>query len=197
MPAIAIYILGLLTLPTVTLVLVVLTELFRKDARWCPYCMEWVIRSKGDSDRTIFMPHIVVLLAGLVHGMSARHRAWRRAHRLFGIDPFTPSGAIRIENVDEIRPLDRFEGGCQMVEYGIHGRSLDGEARAASCKAATEMPYVECLYDEKPMEGFAARMPDGSMGLRVVRHSTEDPRHIPLFDRNAEPNPRIKPIERK
>lgn len=195
MPAIAIYILGLLTLPAVTLVLVVLTELFRKDAQWCPYCMEWVIRSKGDPNRTIFMPHIAVLLAGLVHGMSARHRAWKCVHRLFGVEPFTPSSDIHIENVDEIRPLDRLEEGYQMVKYGIHGRSLDGGVRAASCESATEMPYIECLYDGKPMEGWVVRMPDGSMELLVVRHSREDPRRIPLLDRNAEPNPHIKPAK--
>ena len=35
------------------------------------------------------------------------------------------------------------------------------------------------------------------MELLTVRHSTEDPLRIPLFDGNAEPNPHIKPIERE
>lgn len=195
MNAIAIYVLGLLTLPAMALVLIALTELFHRDARWCPYCMEWIIGSKDDPNRTVLMPHVVVLLAGLVHGMSARHRAWRRVHRLFGFDPSAPSDAIRIENVDEIRPLDRFEEGCQMVEYGIHGKSLDGGARGASCEAAVEAPWIECLFDGRPMEGWGIRMPDGSMELWVDRHSTEDPRRIPLFDRNAKPNPHVRPMK--
>lgn len=47
MAAIAIYILGLLTPPAMALVLVVPTELFRKDARWCPYCMGWLTGTRS------------------------------------------------------------------------------------------------------------------------------------------------------
>lgn len=59
------------------------------------------------------------------------------------------------------------------------------------------MPYIECLFDGKPMEGYVVRHEDGSMELLVVRHSKEDPRRILLFDGNAEPNPHIRPIERE
>ena len=44
------------------------------------------------------------------------------------------------------------------------------------------------------MEGYVVRHEDGSMELLVIRHSKEDPRRIPLFDGNAEPNPHIRPI---
>lgn len=42
--------------------------------------------------------------------------------------------------------------------------------------------------------GVGDRDEDGSMELLVVRHSKEDPRRIPLFDGNTEPNPHIRPI---
>lgn len=80
------------------------------------------------------------------------------------------------------------ESQTYLLEWGF---GSERESR----KEPVEMPYADCLFDGKSVEGDVIRHEDGSMELRVSRRCSENPRRISLFDGNAEPNPRIKPIE--
>ena len=182
------YLLGLATLPAGVAAGWLLYRLFRQEAGLCPYCLAWTAHAKGKPDTALYLPAILTWASVLVHGRTARHRAWRRAHEEYGIgrvDPTWnwPNHLTRAVPTDELDD----EGQTYLLEWGC---GSERESR----KELVGMSYIECLFDGKPMKGYVVRHEDGSMELLVVRHSKEDPRRIPLFDRNAEPNPHIRPI---
>lgn len=188
MAVITAYLLGLATLPAGVAAGWLLYRLFRREARLCPYCLAWTAHTKGRPDTALHLPAILTWASVLVHGRTARHRAWRRVHEEYGIrrvepDLEWPNHLTRAVPTDELGD----EGQTYLLEWGF-GSERD------SRKEPVGMSYIECLFDGKPMEGYVVRHEDGSMELLVVRHSKEDPRRIPLFDGNAEPNPHIRPI---
>lgn len=188
MTVITAYLLGLATLPVGAAAVWLLYRLFRREAWLCPYCLEWTAHIKGRPDTALYLPAILTWASVLIHSRTARHRAWRRAHEEYGIrrvDPTWnwPNHLTRAVPTDELGD----EGQTHLLEWGF-GSERD------SRKEPVGMSHIECLFDGKPMEGYVVRHEDGSMELLVIRHSKEDPRHIPLFDRNAEPNPHIRPI---
>lgn len=191
MAVITAYLLGLATLPAGVAAGWLLYRLFRREARLCPYCLEWTAHTKGRPDTALHLPAILTWASVLVHSRTARHRAWRRVHEEYGIrrvDPTWnwPNHLTRAVPTDELGD----EGQTYLLEWGF-GSERD------SRKEPVGMSYIECLFDGKPMEGYVVRHEDDSMELLVVRHSKEDPRRIPLFDGNAEPNPHIRPIEKE
>lgn len=155
----------------------------------CPYCLAWTAHTKGKPDTALYLPAILTWASVLVHGRTARHRAWRRAHEEYGIGRVDPTWNLWPNHLTRAVPTDELddEGQTYLLEWGF-GSERD------SRKEPVGMSYIECLFDGKPMEGYVVRHEDGSMELLVVRHSKEDPRRIPLFDGNAEPNPHIRPI---
>lgn len=183
------YLLGLATLPAGAAAVWLLHRLFRREAWLCPYCLAWTAHAKGKPDTALYLPAILTWASVLVHGRTARHRAWRRAHEEYGIRRVDPTWNFRPNHLTRAVPTDELDDGEQtyLFEWGF------GSERDSS-KEPVEMPYADCLFDGKRVEGDVIRHEDGSMELLTVRHSTEDPRRIPLFDRNAEPNPHIKPI---
>ncbi len=188
MTVITAYLLGLATLPVGVAAGWLLYRLFRQEAWLCPYCLAWTAHAKGKPDTALYLPAILTWASVLIHSRTARHRAWRRAHEEYGIrrvDPTWnwPNHLTRAVPTDELGD----EGQMYLLEWGF---GSEGDFR----KEPVGMSYIECLFDGKPMEGYVVRHEDGSMELLVVRHSKEDPRRIPLFDRNAEPNPHIRPI---
>lgn len=189
MTVITAYLLGLATLPAGGAAGWLLYRLFRREARLCPYCLEWTAHTKEKPDTALYLPAILTWASVLVHGRTARHRAWRRAHEEYGIRRVDPTWNFSPKHLTRAVPTDELddEGQTYLLEWGF------GSERN-SCKEPVGMSYIECLFDRKPMEGYVVRHEDGSMELLVVRHSKEDPRRIPLFDGNAEPNPHIRPI---
>lgn len=192
MTVITAYLLGLATLPAAAAAVWLLYRLFRREARLCPYCLEWTAHTKGRPDTALHLPAVLTWASVLVHGRTARHRAWRRAHEEYGIGRVDPTWNFSPKHLTRAVPTDELddEGQTYLLEWGF------GSERG-SRKEPVEMPYIECLFDGKPMEGYVVRHEDGSMELLVIRHSKEDPRRIPLFDGNAEPNPHIRPIEKE
>lgn len=192
MTVITAYLLGLATLPAAAAAVWLLYRLFRREARLCPYCLEWTAHTKGRPDTALHLPAVLTWASVLVHGRTARHRAWRRAHEEYGIRRVDPTWNFSPKHLTRAVPTDELddEGQTYLLEWGF------GSERG-SRKEPVEMPYIECLFDGKPMEGYVVRHEDGSMELLVIRHSKEDPRRIPLFDGNAEPNPHIRPIEKE
>lgn len=189
MTVITAYLLGLATLPAAAAAVWLLYRLFRREAQLCPYCLEWTAHTKGRPDTALHLPAVLTWASVLVHGRTARHRAWRRAHEEYGIRRVDPTWNFSPKHLTRAVPTDELddEGQTYLLEWGF------GSERN-SCKEPVGMSYIECLFDGKPMEGYVVRHEDGSMELLVVRHSKEDPRRIPLFDGNAEPNPHIRPI---
>lgn len=182
------YLLGLATLPAGAAAVWLLHRLFRREAWLCPYCLEWTAHTKEKPDTALYLPAILTWASVLIHSRTARHRAWRRAHEEYGIrrvDPTWnwPNHLTRAVPTDELDD----ESQTYLLEWGF---GSERESR----KEPVEMLYADCLFDGKRVEGDVIRHEDGSMELLVVRHSKEDPRRIPLFDRNAEPNPHIRPI---
>lgn len=192
MTVITAYLLGLATLPAAAATVWLLHRLFRREARLCPYCLEWTAHTKEKPDTALYLPAILTWASVLIHSRTARHRAWMRAHEEYDIRPADPTWGFRPDRLTRAVPTDELDDESQtyLLEWGF------GSERA-SRKEPVGMSYIECLFDGKPMEGCVVRHEDGSMELLVVRHSKEDPRRISLFDGNAEPNPRIKPIERE
>lgn len=185
------YPLGLMTLPAGAAAGWLLHRLFRREAWLCPYCLAWTAHAKGKPDTALYLPAILTWASVLIHSRTARHRAWRRAHEEYGIrrvDPTWnwPNRLTRAVPTDELDD----ESQTYLLEWGF---GSERESR----KEPVEMPYADCLFDGKRVEGDVIRHEDGSMELQVSRRRSEDPRRISLFDRNAEPNPRIKPIERE
>ncbi|WP_143250608.1 hypothetical protein [Bifidobacterium pseudolongum] len=123
---------------------------------------------------------------------TARHRAWRRVHEEYDIRPADPTWGFRPNRLTRAVPTDELDDESQtyLLELGF---GSERESR----KKPVEMPYVDCLFDGKRVEGDVIRHEDGSMELRVSRRCSENPRRVSLFDGNVEPNPRIKPIERE
>lgn len=161
--------------------------------RWrCPYCLEWTAHTKGKPDTALYLPAVLTWASVLIHGRTARHRAWRRVHEEYDIRPADPTWNFRPNHLTRAVPTDELDddGQTYLLEWGF------GSERN-SRKEPVGMSYIECLFDGKPMEGYVVRHEDGSMELLVVRHSKEDPQRIPLFDGNAEPNPHIRPIGRE
>lgn len=189
MTVITAYLLGLATLPAGVAAGWLLYRLFRREAWLCPYCLAWTAHTKGKPDTALCLPAILTWASVLVHGRTACHRAWRRVHEEYDIRPADPIRNFRPNHLTRAVPTDELgdEDQTYLLEWGF-GSERD------SRKEPVGMSYIECLFDGKPMEGYVVRHEDGSMELLVIRHSKEDPRRIPLFDRNAEPNPRIKPI---
>lgn len=190
MTVITAYLLGLATLPAAAAAVWLLHRLFRRETRLCPYCLEWTAHTKEKPDTALYLPAILTWASVLIHSRTARHRAWMRAHEEYDIRPADPTWGFRPNRLTRAVPTDELDDESQtyLLEWGF---GSERESR----REPVEMPYVECLYDRRPMEGLVVRMPDGSMELLAVRHSREDPRRIPLFDRNAEPNPHIKPAK--
>lgn len=166
-----------------------LYRLFRREAWLCPYCLAWTAHTKEKPDTALYLPAILTWASVLVHGRTARHRAWRRVHEEYDIRPADPTWGFEPKRLMRAVPTDELddEGQTYLLEWGF------GSERN-SRKEPVEMPYADCLFDGKRVEGDVIRHEDGSMELLVVRHSKEDPRRIPLFDGNAEPNPHIRPI---
>lgn len=192
MTVITAYLLGLATLPMGGIAVWLLYRLFRRETWLCPYCLAWTAHTKGKPDTALYLPAVLTWASVLVHGRTARHRAWRRVHEEYDIRPADPTWNFRPNHLMRAVPTDELddEGQTYLLEWGF------GSERN-SRKEPVGMSYIECLFDGKPMEGYVVRHEDGSMELLVIRHSKEDPQCIPLFDGNAEPNPRIKPIERE
>lgn len=190
MTTITAYLLGLATLPAGAAAGWLLYRLFHREAWFCPYCLEWTAHTRKKPDTALYLPAVLAWASVLIHGRTARHRAWRRVHGEYGIRRVNPTWSFSPNRLMWAVPTDGLDEGNQtyLLEWGF-GSERD------SRKEPVEMPYIECLFDGRPMEGWVVRMPDGSMELLVVRHSREDPRRIPLFDRNAEPNPHIKPAK--
>lgn len=189
MTVITAYLLGLATLPAGVAAGWLLYRLFRRETWLCPYCLAWTAHTKGKPDTALYLPAVLTWAFVLVHGRTARHRAWRRVHEEYDIRPADPTWNFRPNRLTRAVPTDELDddGQTYLLEWGF------GSERG-SRKEPVEMPYIECLFDGKPMEGYVVRHEDGSMELLVIRHSKEDPRRIPLFDGNAEPNPHIRPI---
>lgn len=183
------YLLGLATLPAGVAAGWLLYRLFRQEAWLCPYCLAWTAHAKGKPDTALYLPAILTWASVLVHGRTARHRAWRRAHEEYGIGRVDPTWNLWPNHLTRAVPTDELddEGQTYLLEWGF-GSERD------SRKEPVGMSHIECLFDGKPMEGYVVRHEDGSMELLVIRHSKEDPRRIPLFDGNAEPNPHIRLI---
>ena len=189
MTVITAYLLGLATLPMGGVAVWLLHRLFRREARLCPYCLAWTAHTKEKPDTALYLPAILTWASVLIHSRTARHRAWIRVHEEYDIRPADPTWGFRPNRLTRAVPTDELDDESQtyLLEWGF------GSERG-SRKEPVEMPYIECLFDGKPMEGYVVRHEDGSMELLVIRHSKEDPRRIPLFDGNAEPNPHIRPI---
>lgn len=192
MTVITVYLLGLATLPAGVAAVWLLYRPFRREAWLCPYCLEWTAHTKGRPDTALHLPAVLTWASVLVHGRTARHRAWRRVHEEYDIRPADPTWNFRPNHLTRAVPTDELDDEDQtyLLEWGF------GSERN-SRKEPVGMSYIECLFDGKRVEGYVVRHEDGPMELLVVRHSKEDPQCIPLFDGNAEPNPRIKPIERE
>lgn len=186
------YLLGLATLPAGAAAVWLLHRLFRREAWLCPYCLAWTAHAKGKPDTALCLPAILTWASVLVHGRTARHRAWRRVHEEYDIRPADPTWNFRPNHLTRAVPTDELgdEDQTYLLEWGF---GSEGDSR----KEPVGMSYIECLFDGKRVEGDVIRHEDGSMELRVVRHSKEDLRRISLFDGNAEPNPHIRPIERE
>lgn len=94
MPAILIYVLGVLTLPFLCLACCLLVDLFHRSAWYCPWCSEWAVKSKDNPNRTAYLPNIIVWFARIGHRLSKRHRKWKRVyetydfHLQFGENPY-------------------------------------------------------------------------------------------------------------
>lgn len=190
MTVITAYLLGLATLPVGGVAVWLLYRLFRREARLCPYCLAWTAHAKGKPDTALYLPAILTWASVLVHGRTARHRAWRRVHEEYDIRPADPTWGFKPRRLMRAVPTDELDDESQtyLLEWGF---GSERESR----KEPVEMPYADCLFDGKSVEGDVIRHEDGSMELRVSRRCSENPRRISLFDGNAEPNPRIKPIE--
>lgn len=190
MTVITAYLLGLATLPAAAAAVWLLHRLFRRETWLCPYCLEWTAHTKEKPDTALCLPAILTWASVLIHSRTARHRAWMRAHEEYDIRPADPTRGFRPDRLTRAVPTDELDDESQMylLEWG------SGSERG-SRKEPVEMPYADCLFDGKRVEGDVIRHEDGSMELRVVRRRSEDLRRISLFDGNAKPNPRIKPIE--
>lgn len=190
MSVITAYLLGLATLPAAAATVWLLYRLFRREAWLCPYCLAWTAHTKEKPDTALYLPAILTWASVLIHSRTARHRAWMRAHEEYDIRPADPTRGFRPNRLTRAVPTDELDDESQtyLLEWG------SGSERE-SRKEPVEMPYADCLFDGKRVEGDVIRHEDGSMELRVFRRRSEDPRRISLFDGNAKPNPRIKPIE--
>lgn len=86
------YLLGLATLPAGAAAVWLLYRLFRREAWLCPYCLAWTAHTKGKPDTALYLPAILTWASVLVHGRTARHRAWRAPMRSTASDGWTRPG---------------------------------------------------------------------------------------------------------
>lgn len=107
-------------------------------------------------------------------------------HHDYLILPTNPTWCFRPGLLTQVTPLDELDGSRQM--YRLVWRTGRGEG---SREMPVDMAYIECLVDGVRVTGDVVRHADGSMELCVFGSK----RRIPLFDRNAEPNPHIKPAK--
>lgn len=174
MTVITAYLLGLATLPAAAATVWLLHRLFRREARLCPYCLEWTAHTKEKPDTALYLPAILTWASVLIHSRTARHRAWMRAHEEYDIRPADPTWGFRPDRLTRAVPTNELDDESQtyLLEWGF---GSERESR----KEPVEMPYADCLFDGKRVEGDVIRHEDGSMELLTVRHSTEDPLRIP------------------
>lgn len=59
MTVITAYLLGLATLPAAAAAVWLLYRLFRREARLCPYCLEWTAHTKEKPDTALYLPAIL------------------------------------------------------------------------------------------------------------------------------------------
>ena len=168
MPAILIYVLGVLTLPFLCLAYCLLVDLFHRSAWYCPWCSEWAVKSKDNPNRTAYLPNIIVWFARIVHRLSKRHRKWKRVYETYDFHPCKPSNVLRDGHMDEVIPLDDFDYGYQTIRYKSHRKGLDGKELIVTVEVPSETPYITCIRDGEQTEGDVYRNPDGSLG-RTIR----------------------------
>lgn len=127
MPAILIYVLGVLTIPFLWLDYCLLVDLFHRSAWYCPWCSEWAVKSKDNPNRTAYLPNIIVWFARIGHRLSKRHRKWKRVYETYDFHPCKPSNVLMDGHMDEVIPLDDFDYGYQTIRYKSHRKGLDGK----------------------------------------------------------------------
>lgn len=188
MPAILIYVLGVLTLPFLCLAYCLLVDLFHRSAWYCPWCSEWAVKSKDNPNRTAYLPNIIVWFARIGHRLSKRHRKWKRVYETYDFHPCKPSNVLRDGHMDEVIPLDDFDYGYQTIRYKSHRKGLDGKELITTVDAPSETPYITCIRDGEQTEGDVYRNPDGSLSL-IPWENNPSGKRFPLFDKDGNPDP--------
>lgn len=194
MPAILIYVLGVLTLPFLCLAYCLLVDLFHRSAWYCPWCSEWAVKSKDNPNRTTYLPNIIVWFARIGHRLSKRHRKWKRVYETYDFHPCKPSNVLRDGHMDEVIPLDDFDYGYQTIRYKSHRKGLDGKELITTVDAPSETPYITCIRDGEQTEGDVYRNPGGSLSL-IPWENNPSGKRFPLFDKDGNPAPLISPKE--
>ena len=103
------YLLGLATLPAGVAAVWLLHRLFRREAWLCPYCLAWTAHIKGRPDTALHLPAVLTWASVLVHGRTARHRAWRRVHEEYDIQPADPTWNFRPNRLTRAVPTDELD----------------------------------------------------------------------------------------
>lgn len=196
MPAILIYVLGVLTIPFLCLDYCLLVDLFHRSAWYCPWCSEWAVKSKDNPNRTTYLPNIIVWFARIGHRLSKRHRKWKRVYETYDFHPCKPSNVLRDGHMDEVIPLDDFDYGYQTIRYKSHRKGLDGKELIVTVEVPSETPYITCIRDGEQTEGDVYRNPDGSLSL-IPWENNPSGKRFPLFDKDGNPDPLISPKEKE
>lgn len=196
MPAILIYVLGVLTLPFLCLACCLLVDLFHRSAWYCPWCSEWAVKSKDNPNRIAYLPNIIVWFARIGHRLSKRHRKWKRVYETYDFHPCKPSNVLRDGHMDEVIPLDDFDYGYQTIRYKSHRKGLDGKESIVTVEVPSETPYITCIRDGEQTEGDVYRNPDGSLSL-IPWENNPSGKRFPLFDKDGNPAPLISPKEKE
>lgn len=118
MAVITAYLLGLATLPVGGVAVWLLYRLFRREAWLCPYCLAWTAHTKGKPDTALCLPAILTWASVLIHGRTARHRAWRRVHEEYDIRPADPTWGFEPKRLMRAVPTDELddEGQTYLLE---------------------------------------------------------------------------------
>ena len=196
MPAILIYVLGVLTIPFLCLDYCLLVDLFHRSAWYCPWCSEWAVKSKDNPNRPAYLPNIIVWFARRGHRLSKRHRKWKRVYETYDFHPCKPSNVLRDGHMDEVIPLDDFDYGYQTIRYKSHRKGLDGKELIVTVEVPSETPYITCIRDGEQTEGDVYRNPDGSLSL-IPWENNPSGKRFPLFDKDGNPDPHISPKEKE
>lgn len=113
MTVITAYLLGLATPPAGAAAVWLLHRLFRREARLCPYCLEWTAHTKEKPDTALYLPAILTWASVLIHSRTARHRAWMRAHEEYDIRPADPTWGFRPDRLTRAVPTDELDDESQ------------------------------------------------------------------------------------